>query len=396
MVRVAGLKGQVRAGVTSRSPDGLTPAEQLGRIARRPSVLASDQQARWRDLRDELAQQRHRARRRAERDQAGKGLASKTISSSTSFPVLTPLAIDPAHPFPFIPNLGFTIALQLVAHDRRQGDERADPRAAQDRALHAFAGDRAAARARCITLEQVTCLFIGQLFPGLYDERAGRVPRHARFRNRDRGRSRGSRALVRDRAEAAPARIGDPAGGRSRRCRTSCAVSCSARSRSADDEVFLVDGVLALNELTQLVALDRPDLQFVPYNPRFPGAHPRSCRRLLRGDPAEGPHRPPSVRILRRGGAVPAAGRARSRRRRDQADALSDVRRQPDRPGARRGRRGRQIGHRAGRAQGALRRGGQYPLGARPRARRRAGRVRLHRAEDARQAVAGRAARGRR
>ena len=61
-----------------------------------------------------------------------------------------------------------------------------------------------------------------------------------------------------------------------------------------------------------------------------------------------------------------------------------------------RGGRGRQVGHRAGRAQGALRRGGQHPLGARPRARRRAGRVRLHRAEDPRQAVAGGAPRGRR
>ncbi len=67
----------------------------------------------------------------------------------------------------------------------------------------------------------------------------------------------------------------------------------------------------------------------------------------------------------------------------------------PDRQGARRSRRSRQIGHRGGRAQGALRRGGQYPLGARPRARRRAGGLRLHRAEDPRQAVAGRAPRGR-
>ena len=67
----------------------------------------------------------------------------------------------------------------------------------------------------------------------------------------------------------------------------------------------------------------------------------------------------------------------------------------PDRRGARRGGGGRQVGHRAGRAEGALRRGGQHPLGARPRARRRAGGVRLHRAEDARQAVDGGAPRGR-
>ena len=123
------------------------------------------------------------------------------------------------------------------------------------------------------------------------------------------------------------------------------------------------------------MSLDRPDLEFVPYNPRYPRAHPRSRRRLLRGHPPEGPRRPPSLRVVRRGGAVPATGGARSRRRRHQADALPHLVRIPDRQGAGRGGRSRQVGHRAGRAQGALRRGGQYPLVARARARRRAGGV---------------------
>ena len=130
-------------------------------------------------------------------------------------------------------------------------------------------------------------------------------------------------------------------------------------------------------------------------HPALSRAGARERRRLLRRDPPEGPRRPSSLRILRRRRAVPRPGRARSQCRGDQADALSHLRRQPDRARAGGGGGSGQVGHRARRAEGAVRRGGQYPLGARSRARRRAGRVRLHRTEDARKAFDGGAARGR-
>ena len=113
MVRVAGLVGQVLSDVVEISEDGLTPAEQLERIGERVATLVASQQERWRALRRELA---------------AAGIVILDVADLTRrerdwlqehflqhvFPILTPLAIDPAHPFPFIPNLGFTLALELL------------------------------------------------------------------------------------------------------------------------------------------------------------------------------------------------------------------------------------------------------------------------------------------
>src|SRR6476661_8922043 len=113
MVRVAGIKAQVREGIAERSPDGATPSEQLVHINQAVSQLASDQQAIWSDLRTTLTETGIVLVDGHDVTKAERTWIEDHFLHNI-FPLLTPLAIDPAHPFPFIPSLGFTIALHLA------------------------------------------------------------------------------------------------------------------------------------------------------------------------------------------------------------------------------------------------------------------------------------------
>ena len=269
MVRVSGLVEQYRAGIVAHSDDGLTPAEQLDEIGRAVASLTDEQQRLWRELHIEL-------QTAGVVLVDGEGLAKtdrKWLENhflTHLFPVLTPLACDPAHPFPFIPNLGFSLVLDLAKVGGGEGmTALIRIPSTLTRFLELPAVEGQPGMKRFIALETVISLHIEGLFPG-YKVMAKGVFRVIRdsdieieeeaedlvrvFESMLKRRRRGN--VIRLEIESStPPRLRDFVAG---------SLGCDA------DGVFLVDGLLALNELSQLVGVDRPDLKFVPYAPRFP------------------------------------------------------------------------------------------------------------------------------
>ena len=273
-VRVAGLIGQAKAGVTALSADGRTPAAQLGEIQPRAHALIAKQQQVWLELRGQL-------------HQAGIELCETaslqpddlawldTWFMDRVFPVLTPLAIDPAHPFPFIPNMGLVKVLKLHRPEDGHSMNALIPLPALiERFIRLPARAGAEPRIRFVLLEDLVGQFLHRLFPGF------EVAAKGMFRLiRDTGVEFEEEAedLVRSYETAL------------KRRRRGVAIHLSVDAAMPDDlralvideldvddheipgeEVVVQGGLLGTADLKQMIVDDRPDLLFPPYTPRFP------------------------------------------------------------------------------------------------------------------------------
>jgi polyphosphate kinase len=161
MVRVAGLKGQHLAGIKTLSQDGLTPAQQLDAIRERAGALLEAQQISWLSLQAELRDNGIAVVEPTDLEPGDRAWLEECFMADV-FPVLTPLTMDPAHPFPFVANRGFGLALQL---ERASDAVRLNALLLVPPSVGRFVR-LPGTRIRFLPIEQMIQLFLDQLFPG--------------------------------------------------------------------------------------------------------------------------------------------------------------------------------------------------------------------------------------
>ncbi|MEX2526271.1 MAG: RNA degradosome polyphosphate kinase [Gemmatimonadota bacterium] len=264
MVRVAGLKAQERAGVTSRSDDGLTPAEQLQAIRTRAHALIDAQQQSWESLRERLTDRGVAVVSRDELTPKEERWLNHYFQGDI-FPVITPLAVDPAHLFPFIPNRGYAMAFSLSR--KGDGSQMAAllPLPSQIPRFIRLPGKEI----RFIRVEEVIGLHFHTLFPGFELLELGyfRV-----IRDSDVEIEEEAEDLMREFEVALQRRRR----GSVIHLRVSGEMSEEMRAFLAEElevereDIFQANTLLGLGDTDQLVVDDKPDLLFPPYHARFP------------------------------------------------------------------------------------------------------------------------------
>ena len=264
MVRVAGLKGMVSAGITTPSDDGSTPAQQLLAIAEEAAKLMSDQQAALRTLRGALKEVGFHLVDGSELGPDDLTWLANHFSEQI-YPVLTPLAVDPAHPFPFVANKGICLAMQLRAATGSNEMQGLIQLPQQIGRFVRLPGEVI----RFIPIEQVILLFVDRLFPNY------RVKGQGVFRV-----IRDSEMEIDEEAEDLVLSFETALKARRRgnviRLAVDLAMPEPLQQLVIDelkvprDDVFALEEMVGLADLSQLIVSERPDLLWTPFNARFP------------------------------------------------------------------------------------------------------------------------------
>lgn len=268
MVRVAGLRGQVREGVAAVSQEGLTPQQQLDLINEKALILMDEQQRCWRGILPKMRDAGIYVLDNDELTDAEDEWLRKEFDDNI-FPILTPLALDPAHPFPFIPNLGFVLCFEMKRPDGRILEALLPVPGKIDRFIRLPSEARGSAEVRYIALEKVIVRFIDRVFPSF------EIISHGAF-----SVLRDSDVEVEEEAEDL-VRVFESMLKRRRRgdvIRVKFDVATpepmrkliSDRLQAMPQDIVPVDGMLGLAQTSALIPSDRPDLQFEAYEPRFP------------------------------------------------------------------------------------------------------------------------------
>ncbi|HZF43295.1 MAG TPA: RNA degradosome polyphosphate kinase [Sphingomonadaceae bacterium] len=268
MVRVAGLKGQQLEDVEERSVDGLTPAQQLAAIAAEADALTESQQNVWRDLVTSLGGKNIDIVTDGELD-AETAAWLETHFRTQIFPVLTPQAIDPAHPFPFIPNKGFSLIFDLLRLDDGEPITELLMIPATLPRFVRLPGAPGGKGARYMAIEAIVRRHLSLLFPGyrVRGDGAFRIIRDSDIEIEEEAEDlvRFFRTAIKRRRRGRVIRLKFEAN-------TPDALVALVREGldARDALVSESTGFVGIADLGILVDEDRPDLKFPPYTPRFP------------------------------------------------------------------------------------------------------------------------------
>jgi polyphosphate kinase len=268
MVRVAGLKRRDEMGLSVRSADGLTPREQLARIGEQTQRIATRHAREFLDsVRPALAREGIYIVTWADLDQAERDQLS-TYFTEQVFPVLTPLAVDPAHPFPFVSGLSLNLAV-TVKDDGGQHFARVKVPDNVDRfvELGGDADGENQAVVRYLPMEELIAAFLPVLFPGMeiVEHHAFRITRNADYEVEEDRDEDLLQALER---ELARRRFGSPVRLEIADDMTESMLELLLRELDVNpSDVIEVPGLLDLSSLWQIYGIDRPALKdwtFVP------------------------------------------------------------------------------------------------------------------------------------